>query len=63
MAERFITMAENVSAMKEKLEILPELKKTVDKHERAYNVGKVVAVPALGLFHVGIKHLLSKIGW
>ena len=62
MAEKFIQMAENVATIKEKLEELPAIKEKVDKHERAYTVGKFLGVPALGAFHLGVKHILTKLG-
>ena len=63
VATKFIELCENVSTIKSQLETLPELRATVAKHDRVYNIGKVAAVPALGLFHVGFKHFLTKIGW
>jgi hypothetical protein len=63
LAEKFLEMAENVASIKTKLEDFPELRATVAKHERAYNVGKYAAIPAYGALHLGVKHLLTKIGW
>lgn len=62
VAAKFFEMADNVATIKTKLEDLPEMKEKIDKHERAYNVGKVAAVPALGLLHFSFKHILSKLG-
>jgi len=63
VAQKFFEMADNVSSIKTKLEELPEIKKKVEKHERAYNIGKVATVPALGLFHVAFRHVLNKLGF
>ena len=43
-------------------ENLLEMKPLVDKHETAYKIGKFATVPALAAFHIGVKHLLSKVG-
>ena len=63
VAQRFFQMADDVSTIKERLQELPEIKAKVEKHETAYKVGKILGLPALGLFHISIKHFLSKIGW
>lgn len=63
MAEKFVCLCENVATITEKLQDLPELKATVAKHERVYTVGKYAAVPLYGVLHIGVKHLLAKIGW
>jgi hypothetical protein len=63
MAEKFVGLCENVAAITEKLRDLPELKATVEKHERVYTIGKYAAVPVYGALHLGVKHLLTKIGW
>ena len=67
LTEKFLEMAENVATIKTKIEVHTEdlraTKKLVDKHEKVYTVGKYASVPALGLFHLGFKHLLSKIGF
>lgn len=62
LAEKFMEMVENVASIKTKLEDFPDLKKKVEKHERAYNVGKYAAVPALTALHVTLRGVLSKIG-
>ena len=63
VATKFIELCENVSMIKTKLEDLPTLQKTVAKHERVYTVGKYAAVPIYGALHLGVRHLLTKIGW
>lgn len=60
---KIFEIAENVAAMKERLEDLPGIKEKVEKHERAYNVAKYAAVPAMTAFHVSLRSLLQKIGW
>ena len=45
------------------LEELKKLAPIVEKHERVYNVAKVAAVPSLVALHMGIKLLLSKLGF
>lgn len=62
VAEKFMEMVENVASIKTTLEDLPDLKKKVERHERAYNVGKYVAVPALTALHVTLRGVLTKIG-
>jgi hypothetical protein len=62
LAGKFMEMAENVATIKTKLEDLPELKKTVEKHEKVYTVGKYAAVPVLTAFHVTIRSVLTKLG-
>jgi len=61
-AEKFIEMAENVAAIKAKLEDLPALRATVEKHEKVYTVGKYAAIPVLTAFHVTIRSVLQKLG-
>ena len=67
VATKFFEMADNVASIKAKLELhtddFKEVKKKVEKHERVYNVGKYAAVPALGLIHLSLKHLFSKLGF
>ena len=63
VAQRFFELCENVAVIKEQMEEVKEMKVLVTKHETAYNVGKVAAVPALGLFHIMVKHVLTKFGW
>jgi hypothetical protein len=62
-ATKFIEMAENVAAIKTKLEDLPALRATVDKHEKVYTVGKYAALPVLTAFHVTIRSVLQKLGF
>ena len=62
-ATKFIELCENVATIKTQLGDLPELKATVAKHERVYTVGKYAAVPIYGALHLGVRHLLTKIGW
>lgn len=62
-ATKFIEMAENVAAIKTRLEDLPELKKKVEKHERVYNVGKYASVPLLGIFHLAARQFWNKLGF
>jgi hypothetical protein len=62
-AEKFIEMAENVAAIKAKLEDLPELKKKVERHERAYTIGKYASVPVLGIFHLAARQFWNKLGF
>ena len=62
-AAKFIEMAENVASIKTTLEDLPELKKKVEKHERAYNFGKWAAVPVFGVVNVALRHVWTKLGW
>lgn len=61
-AAKFMEMVENVATIKERLEVLPELKKKVEKHEKVYTVGKYAAVPVMTAFHVTIRGLLTKLG-
>ena len=66
LTEKFLEMAENVATIKTKIDVHTEdlkvTKKLVDKHERVYTVGKYASVPALAVFHLGLKHLLTKLG-
>lgn len=63
LAEKFLEMAENVATIKTKLEDLPELRATVAKHERIYTVGKYAAIPVYGALHLGVRHILTRLGW
>ena len=62
-AEKFIEMAENVAAIKTKLEDLPELKRKVEKHERIYTVGKYASIPVLGIFHLAARQFWTRLGF
>lgn len=42
---------------------LSDMKQKVEKHERIVQVGKYAAVPAIGLFNIGIKAFFHKLGW
>jgi hypothetical protein len=63
LATKFMEMVENVATIKERLEVLPELKKKVDRHETVYKVGKYAAVPTLGLLHIGFRQFFNKLGF
>ena len=66
VAEKFLQMADDVSATKTLVEEMKtrsvETEKLVNKHETAYTVGKWATAPALISFHVGLRHILNKLG-
>lgn len=66
VAEKFFKMAEDVSTIKVNVETLKETvgktRELTEKHETAYKVGKLAAVPALAAFHIGFRHILNKLG-
>ena len=35
----------------------------VEKLDRVYSYGRWTAIPLVAVLHVGVKHLLSKLGW
>jgi hypothetical protein len=56
-------MVKYMQMLVDRTDCLPDLKKKVEKHDRVYHMGKWLVVPALAAFHVGLKSLLSKLGW
>jgi hypothetical protein len=56
-------VVQNLQLIADRTACIPTIQKKVEKHEQAYQVGKIAVVPALGVFHIFLKHLLSKLGW
>lgn len=50
----------SLGSIEAKLETLAELKPIVERHERVYQTGKILAVPGLAVIHLGLKHLFSR---
>lgn len=63
ISEKFITLCENVATIKEDMIEMKQLKATVEKHDRIYQYGKWSAVPIVAGIHLGVRHLLQKLGW
>lgn len=63
MSEKFIQLCEDVATMKSDIKEVAAMKIIVERHDRIYQYGKWTAVPVIALLHLGVKHLLQKIGW
>lgn len=62
LAAKFLQMVDDVAAIKTATDDLPELRKTVEQHDRLVTFAKWTGLPILATFHLGVKHLLSKVG-
>lgn len=63
ISEKFIELCENVATIKNDMTEMKELKEKVEKHDRIYEYGKWSAVPIVAGIHIGVRHLLQKLGW
>ena len=57
------SLARIEQALKTTTNEVAEMKVLVDKHEQAYALGKFLGIPAYIAAHLGVKGILSKLGW
>lgn len=63
ISEKFIELCENVATIKDDMIEMKQLKQTVEQHDRIVQYGKWTALPILAGIHIGLKHILNKLGW
>ncbi len=58
-----VYVVQQLTQINEKLSDMPQIRETVEKHEKVYLFGKWLGVPVVGAVNLGFSHLLKKLGF